>query len=146
MPEFSDLSGTTADFLVGGNLTTLGNILTRIAALTDAATVTPNVNAANVFVLNSLSQDTTIANPTGSPINYQELTFRISSTISRRLMWGSLYASTNDLPSRTTGYGKEDYFFFRYNNLDIKWDLINTSQGSDRVNTAASLFLSSNFV
>lgn len=102
-----------------------------ITTLPDAATVTPNVDTTTIGILNSLSQDTTIANPTGTPVNYQELVLRITSSSIRRIAWGSAYAGL--LPNTTSGGGIEDYFYFRYNTLDTKWDLVQTNQPSDEV-------------
>lgn len=119
-----------------------------ITTLTDAATVTPNVNTTTIGILTSLSQNTTIANPTGTPVNYQELVIRISSSSIMRLTWGDIYASTSGLlPNTTSGEGREDYFQFRYNTLDTKWDLVQTNQLSDEVELSyltSSLILTGN--
>ena len=104
-----------------------------VTTLTDAATVTPNSDTTRIAILTSLSQDTTFANPTGTPINGQELTIRISSSSIRKLTWGNLYQSSLGLPNRTSGGGKEDYFRLWYNTLDTKWDLIATNQVPDEV-------------
>ena len=102
-----------------------------ITILTDAATVTPNVDTTTIGILASLSQNTTIANPIGTPTNYQELVLRITSSSIRRITWGTSYNKL--LPNTTSGEGREDYFQFRYNTLDTKWDLVQTNQPFDEV-------------
>ncbi len=112
--------------------TTIGisnNTATRVVTLADAATVTPNISTTDIGILTSLSQTTTFANPTGSPVDGQSLIIRVTSTISRRLFWGTNYsaASNGYLPERTTGGGVEDYVQFRYAFADLKWDLVSTT-------------------
>ena len=114
-----------------GNLTITGGSSPTITTLTDAATVTPNVDTTTIGILTSLSQDTTIANATGTPVNYQELVLRITSSSIRRIVWGSGYAGL--LPNTTSGGGIEDYFYFRFNSLDNKFDLVSSNQPSDEV-------------
>ena len=132
MPYSSDLSGVTNNFSVSGQVSTTGGILSRVVSLTDAATVTLNSNTTDIGVLLSLSQTTTFANPTGSPVDGQLLQIRISSLVSRAIAFGTAYqgASSLLLPSATTGSGAEDYIAFRYNSLDVKYDLIGTTIGA----------------
>ena len=134
-----------------GNLTIAGGggSSPTITTLTDAAIVTPNVDTTTIGILLSLSQNTTIANPIGTPANYQELVIRISSSSIRRLTWGNIYAASTSglLPNTTSGGGREDYFQFRYNTLDNKWDLVQTNQPSDEVELSyltSSLILTGN--
>jgi hypothetical protein len=132
--------------LGSGNLTiTGGGGSPAITTLTDDSTVTPNVDTTTIGILNSLSQDTTIANPTGTPSNYQELVLRITSSAIRRIAWGSAYNGL--LPNTTSGNGIEDYFYFRFNSLDNRFDLVSTNQPSDEVELfylTSSLILTGN--
>ena len=132
MPYSSDLSGVTGSFSVSGQISTTGGILSRVVALTDAATVTPNSNTTDIGVLLSLSQTTVFANPTGSPVDGQLLQIRLASLVSRAISFGTIYqaASSLGLPQFTTGGGAEDYISFRYNSADVKYDLIGTTIGS----------------
>ena len=139
----NSLEGTGNITITGG-----GGSSPTITTLTDAATVTFNSDTTTIGILTSLSQNTTIANPAGTPVNYQELVIRISSSSIRRLTWGNIYASTSGLlPNTTSGGGREDYFQFRYNALDTKWDLVQTNQPSDEVELSyltSSLILTGN--
>lgn len=101
-------------------------VVPRAVALTDEATVTPNIDTTDIGVLASLSQNTTIANPSGTPLAGQKFMLRIKSTTSRALVFGAQYrGSTNlPLPSATTGSSKWDYLGFIWNATDSKWDYL----------------------
>lgn len=113
-------------FLQSGIVPTLA-----VETLTDAATVTPNSTSYQMGILTTLSQTTTFANPTGSPVNGQRYTLRIKSTTARTLNWGSEYrgSSSQALPTSTTGSSKTDYIMFLYNAQDTKWDMLATNFG-----------------
>lgn len=127
-------SGNAAsDEVVKGNdsrLTDSRTPLRRVATLTDAATVTPNADTTDIGVLASVSQTTTIANPTGTPVDCQTLMLRIISSSSRTLNFGSKYrAGPIALPTSTTGSSKVDYLGFQYVLAADKWDLLASSVG-----------------
>ena len=105
--------------------------LIRVVELTDGATVTPNSNTTDIGLLLTLSQNSTIANPTGSPVSGQKLMIRIKSSSSRTLTWGSQYRGSTDLslPTATTGSSLTDYLGFQWNAQDSKWDLLALNAG-----------------
>ena len=120
--------------MVGTDTTqTLTNkrISKRVHTLTDAATVTPNIDDYDGGKLLTLSQDSTIANPTGTPISFQQYILRIKSTSVRLLTWGSQYRGSTDLalPTGTSGGSKTDYLMFQWNIEDSKWDMLARNQG-----------------
>ncbi len=101
-----------------------------VESLTDAATVTPDSTNDGGY-LTSLSQTTTVANPTGSPTNFQQYILRIKSTASHSLTWGNQFRGTATLilPASTTGSNLTDYYGFQWNAQDGKWDLLAKSTG-----------------
>jgi hypothetical protein len=120
---------TSTDTLVGRATTdTLTNkrITKRIETLTDAATVTPNIDNYDGGKLTSLSQTTTIANPTGTPTSFQQYILRIKSSTSRTLNWDTQFRGSVDipLPTATSGSNLIDYYGFQWNGDDSKWDLL----------------------
>lgn len=140
-------AGFSHDVTVGGDLTVTGDItdsgvavptisststLTnkrvtpRVETLTDAATVTPASDSYDGGKLTTLSQATEIANPTGTPTEFQRYTLRIESSTSRALTWGSQFRFSTDLPdpAATTGGGSTDYLAFIWNATDSKWDCV----------------------
>lgn len=112
------------------NITMPGDVF-RVVTLTDASTVTPNLNTTDMGVLNSLSQNTTIANATGTPVDGQLLVLRVKSSTSRTLTFESMYRGSTDLalPSATTGSSKTDYLVFRYNSSDSTLDYLGKNFG-----------------
>lgn len=103
----------------------------RVVSLTDAATVTPNSDTTDVGILTSLSQDSTIANPTGTPVDGQQLMLRIKSTVARNLTFGAQYRGSADLalPTATSGGSLTDYLGFIWNAADSKWDYFAKNSG-----------------
>jgi hypothetical protein len=103
----------------------------RVEQLVDAATVTPNADSYNRGFLASLSQTTLIANPSGTPGNFQQYILRITSAASQTLTFGSQFRATsaNPLPSSTTGSGATDYYGFHWNSTSSTWDQLAKSEG-----------------
>lgn len=102
-----------------------------IATLTDASPVTPNVDGFSGGILTTLSQNTTIANPTGTPVEFQQYTIRVKSTASRTLTFGAQYrgSADNALPAATSGASLTDYLIFKWNVADSKWDFVGRNFG-----------------
>ena len=122
-----------------GDITAVGDCLTgacntvgalrlnpRVVALTDAATVTPNADTTDLGTLATLSQGTTFALPSGTPVNGQSLALRIVSAASQTLTWNAVYAGTTQLPlpTATTGGGTTDYFYFSYTTTGPAWNFV----------------------
>lgn len=100
----------------------------RIVLQADSRTITPNVDTTdiaeqfNTQTIGSL----TMAAPTGTPIDCQQLTFRIKSDAVQTFSWNAAYQGSTDiaLPTATSGAGKYDYLNFIYNSTSGKWMLI----------------------
>lgn len=103
----------------------------NIAALTDAATVTPNIDGYTGGKLLTLSQATQFLNPSGTPVDGQEYTVRIKSTAIRALTYDTQYRGSADLalPAATSGSSLTDYIRFKWNAADSKWDVIGRNFG-----------------
>lgn len=101
-------------------------ITLRVVALTDAATVTPNADTTDQGILTTLSQNSTLANPTGTPTDGQRLMIRVKSTSARTWTFGSQYRGSVDLalPTATSGSSLTDYMGFAWNAADSKWDYV----------------------
>lgn len=118
--------GTGASTAIGAVRNLLG-----VTQWTDAATVTPDSDATLFGFLATVSQDTTLANPTGTPSNGQPLTMRIKSSAVRTWTWGANYRGSNDkaLPTGSAGSSLTEYYKFIYNSADTKWDLVSVIVG-----------------
>ncbi len=103
----------------------------RVETLTDAATVTPASDTNDGGKLLTLSQSTTIANPTGTPTPFQQYVLRVTSASAQALTWGGAYRGSTalPLPALTTGGAKTDYLGFQWNADSSTWDMLALSQG-----------------
>ncbi len=105
----------------------------RVVSMTDATSFTPTGDSADINTqANTQVTGTLTANaPSGSPANGQILTVRIKSTNVQTFSWNSIYRGcvTVALPTASTGTSKTDYFTFRYNTADTKWDIVSALYG-----------------
>lgn len=127
--------------LTAAGTATLTNkrITKRVATLTDAATVTPATDSFDGGELLSLSQTTNIANPTGTPVDFDRYEIRITSSAAQSLTWGANFTALSgfSLPTATTGSSTTDIFFFAWNSTTSKWQMTGSTQSSASV-TASS--------
>ncbi len=75
---------------------------------------------------------TSIANPSGTPVNGHRLTLRVKGDATPRAIsgWGSQYrAGTTTAFPTTTIASKTSYYGFTWNSTDSKWDLRSVSEG-----------------
>jgi hypothetical protein len=91
------------------------------------ATLTPNVDLGEAFVITAQAAALSIANPTGTSTDMQSLIIRIKDNgTARAITWsGTEYRASSDLPLPTTTIvGKTMYLGFKRHALDAKWDLL----------------------
>lgn len=110
--------------------------LKRVTAAASAATHTPNVDTTDIYTTTLTSAATTIANPTGTPGDGQQLQYRFKqdATGNRTIApsgWGTAYRFSTDVPAPTltTTAGKTDYVGFQYNSTDAKYDCLAVNKG-----------------
>ncbi len=105
--------------------TTLTNkrITKRVQTLTDAATITPDSDSYDSAKINEISQNFTLANPSGTKTPMQTLVIRLKSTVSRTITYGGHYRAIGvTLPTSTTA-GKITYLGMTWNDDDTRWDV-----------------------
>lgn len=107
------------------------NQTTKVATLTDAATINIDCNLVEIGTL-TLTQNCTIATPTGNPVEGQLLLLVIKSASSFTLTFDTGYeaASSLSFPSSTTGSNKIDKIGFRYSAVQGKWIFDATTIGA----------------
>lgn len=120
--------GVKADTAVQPNDTqTLTNkrITERVTTTTSTATLTPNADTQDLTAVSAQAAGLTIAAPTGTPTDGQELTIRIRDNgTSRSITWNAAYeAYSSDLPTATV-VSKTMLYRFIYNTATGKWDLL----------------------
>ena len=115
------------DQLVGGR------IFPRIQAVATGSSVTPDADTADVITTYNRETAGTLSmvKPTGTPYDGQQLVMRIKCDAIQTMSWASTYRGSGDvsLPVTTTGFSKTDYWGFRYNYDDSKWDFVSIVGG-----------------
>ncbi len=103
----------------------IGNPTANIQTEVSAATITPNIDTTKLIVTSALAAALTIAAPTGTPQEGQELTFRFKDDgTARALTWNAIFEDyTGSLPTTTTA-GKTVYIGCKYNLINTKWDVV----------------------
>lgn len=126
----SIIDTTTAQSLSGKTISS-SSIQQRTAALSDAATITPNADTTDMATVAALGQNVTLANPTGTPLDGQKLVVRITTSSIRTIAFGNQFRGgvTLALPSATTGSAKTDYLTFVWNAAASKWDIFQSLLG-----------------
>lgn len=116
-------------------LTTEGNLIKtskpRVQNVTSSSTLTPNSTNDEVVNITVLATNVTIAAPSGTPVNGQEIKFRITDDATpRTITWNAIYRGVGlTLPSTTVALVPL-YVEAVYNSWDVKWDVVRVSSGS----------------
>jgi hypothetical protein len=101
-------------------------ILKRVVAVTDAGgTITPNGATTDVMTC-TLDGNHTIAAPTGTPTDGQQLVMRLTqdATGGREPSWNAIYTFTGDTPLLSNTAGTTDVLGFQYNSATSKWECL----------------------
>ena len=128
------LSGPTgATSTVTGPTGATGTLQPRVVELTDATSVTFNIDTTDLaYQLNTQAIGTlTINAPSGTPADGQKIIFRLKSTNVQTFSWNGVFAGSVDLPlpSTSSGGSLTDYVGFEYNAISIKWDILGKNFG-----------------
>jgi hypothetical protein len=97
----------------------------RIISAASTTSIAPSMASADMYTVTALAANLTISDPTGTPTDGEQLTFRIKDNgTSRTLTWGTSYRSLGvALPASTT-ISKTMYVTAVYNSPDTKWDVV----------------------
>ena len=103
----------------------IGSATANIQTVATVTVLTPNADTTKMEIVSALSNTLTIATPTGTPTEGQELTFRFKDNGTARLVvWDAGYEDyTGSLPN-TTIANKTVYIGCKYNAVDTKWDVV----------------------
>lgn len=104
----------------------------QVQSVADAGgTLTPVSITNDVVIATALSQATTIAAPTGSPVQGEKLVIRLKDNgTARALTWNAIYRAIGVTLPTTTVISKTVYCGFIYNSTDTKWDCVAVAQES----------------
>lgn len=118
----ADTLKTDDAFIAGAGITPRVNTLT-----VSANTYTPAANTTDIALITSPTAGFTVANPTGTPVDGQKLTFRIKSGATGYTpTWGTNYQSSGvaTLPNYALPASKTVTLGFTYDSAAAKWTLL----------------------
>ena len=126
--EDISLQGET---LIDGTLDMNSNRITNavvnpsVQETASTASFTINADEQTDGVLTAMAAATTIAAPTGSPVQSQNLIFRFKDNgTARALTWNAIFRAIGVTLPTTTTANKTLYVGCKYNSTDTKWDVI----------------------
>lgn len=98
--------------------------------LTDAATITTDASAGDIFYV-TFGGSRTMAKPTNG-YDGQTITYWITQSGNKTVTWGSGFSATADiaLPTLTSGSTATDMFAFVYNATNDKWYILAVDKGA----------------
>lgn len=101
-------------------------ITARVSTAATTATLTPNSDSFDCVELTALTSNLTIAAPTGTPVNFQRLTIRITdNSSSHTLTWNAIYNDiAAQLPASSGGTATPNYIGLEWNSNTSKWDVL----------------------
>jgi hypothetical protein len=123
------------DTLIDGSLDMNNNRITNtivnpsVQETTSTATFTINVDEETTGVLTAIALATTIASPTGTPVQSQNLIFRFKDNgTARALTWNAIFRAIGITLPTTTTANKLLYVGCKYNSTDTKWDVVSVQE------------------
>ena len=94
-----------------------------------SATFTINADEQTDGVLTAMSAATTIAAPTGTPVQSQSLVFRFKDDgTARGITWNAIFRAIGVTLPTTTTASKLLYVGCKYNSTDTKWDVVSVQE------------------
>lgn len=113
------------------NTLTNKRITKRVQSVADAATITPAADSDDCVDITAIAQAFTIANPSGTPTNFQQIIIRIKDNgTARAITWGSNFVAGGVALPSTTVLSKILTLGFIYNTANAlnKWQLVASAQ------------------
>ena len=94
-----------------------------------SATFTINADQQSDGVLTAMAAATTIAAPTGTPVQSQSLVFRFKDDgTARGITWNAIFRAIGVTLPTTTTASKLLYVGCKYNSTDTKWDVVSVQE------------------
>lgn len=130
--KFDGVNSDSASITVEENGETIeitvndGQVLnTRSYSQTTATTVTPDIDNYDAIGITAQASAITIANPTGTPVNFNGFVIRIKDNgTARAITFDSKYRAVGAALPTTTTINKTLYIAFTYNSADDKYDVL----------------------
>lgn len=97
----------------------------RVVSSASAATLTPDISAADQYNYTALAVDLTINAPTGTPVDGNLLIFRLlDNGTSRNLTWNATFTAIGVTIPTATIANKTTYVTTIYNANNTRWDVV----------------------
>ena len=123
------------DTLINGTLDMNNNRITNtvvnpsVQETASTATFTVNADEQTDGVLTAMAAATTIAAPTGTPVQSQSLVFRFKDDgTARAITWNAIFRAIGITLPTTTTASKLLYVGCKYNSTDTKWDVVSVQE------------------
>ena len=101
----------------------------RVVTVTTGTTITPTGDTADIYTVTALASGATIAAPTGTPTNGQQLVLRfLDNGTPQTLTWNAIYRSIGFTLPTTTAATKVLYLGCIYNSQSSTWDVVASAQ------------------
>lgn len=126
------VEGVNVDTISATNTLTNKRVTPRVVTASDATSVTPNSDNADItYQINTQSTGTlTINADSGTPTNGQKWIFKIKATNVQTYAWNAVFVSGSDvtLPTVSTA-AKVDNIGFIYDSVGSKWECVAVARG-----------------
>jgi len=99
-------------------------VFSAVDGIASNATVTPD-STKDMYIVTALATGTTVAAPSGSPVDGQVLLLRVlDNGTPRTIAWNATYRVIGATLPTTTVANKTIYVGLKYNDADTKWDVL----------------------
>lgn len=117
-----DDNGTPVSIIIND----MGGYVTRTVSATSTATLTPDIDNYDLFVLTAQAEALTIANPIGTPVNGDGYMIDVTDNgVARAITFGNKYRGYAVALPTTTISAKGMKIVLQYDSSDDKYDLLN---------------------
>ena len=125
----SDIVTIKTNLDMDNNRITKAVVNPSVQEVTSSATFTINADQQSDGVLTAMASATTIASPSGTPVQSQSLVFRFKDNgTARAITWNAIFRAIGVTLPTTTTANKLLYVGCKYNSTDTKWDVVSVQE------------------
>jgi hypothetical protein len=118
-----------AEYYSGSTWVQVGTRTPRMQTAAGTGTITVTADTTDQNNLTAISGNVTMAAPTGTPIDGQELFLRFKDAgVAKTITWNAIFRAVGVTLPTTTVANKTHYVYAKYNVADTKWDVLDVKQ------------------